>query len=420
MMIKGKEVKKVHFTGIGGIGMSALAQMMLDHGVTVTGSDRDESPVTELIEGKGIKVLIPQVAENVPDDIDALIYSDAVPTTNPEREIAERKLIPQMSYFEAVGGVFKGKRTVAIAGTHGKTTTTGMIARVLKDAGESPTAIIGSLVKDFGSNYLPGTSDLFVVESCEYKRHFLNIAPEMLVITNVEFDHTDYFRDLVDVQDAFRTLIERVPEHGAIVTDATHPNIAPLLLNTKARIIDYTKESSFELRLPGELNKMNARAAAGRRALSLATSPTTSFPLRSPISTEPGVVLNTKVRRPTARPSTTTMRITPPRSRQHLLNSRSARRVRFLSRSIHTSIAAHATCSKDLALLSRTLTMFSLRPSMPRAKSMMARFLPKSSPNGLSQMERMRPLCRFFCHRGSARCCRSRWRHHDHGRGRHL
>lgn len=262
MMIKGKEVKKVHFTGIGGIGMSALAQMMLDHGVTVTGSDRDESPVTELIEGKGIKVLIPQVAENVPDDIDALIYSDAVPTTNPEREIAERKLIPQMSYFEAVGEVSKGKRTVAIAGTHGKTTTTGMIARVLKDAGESPTAIIGSLVKDFGSNYLPGTSDLFVVESCEYKRHFLNIAPEMLVITNVEFDHTDYFRDLVDVQDAFRTLIERVPEHGAIVTDATHPNIAPLLLNTKARIIDYTKESSFELRLPGEFNKMNARAAA--------------------------------------------------------------------------------------------------------------------------------------------------------------
>ena len=273
MELKDLTINRAHFVGIGGIGMSALAQYMLDHGVLVTGSDREASPVTELLEAKGIGVFLTQETANVPDEIDVLIYSDAVPEENAERVVARDRLTPQMSYFEALGKVSEGKRTVAIAGTHGKTTTTGMIARILKDAGESPTAIVGSLVKDFGSNYLAGTSDLFVVEACEYKRHFLNVAPELLVITNLEFDHTDYFRDLVDVQDAFRTLIERVPEHGAIVTDATHPNISSLLLNTKARVIDYTLETVYDIRLPGEFNVMNARAAAAAARVVLPTIP---------------------------------------------------------------------------------------------------------------------------------------------------
>ena len=256
------EVKKAHFIGIGGIGMSALAQLMLEHDVVVTGSDRDVSPVTELLESKGVHVMTPQVAENVPEDADLIVYSDAVHEGNPERQRAAELSIEQQSYFKALGKISEGKRTVAIAGTNGKTTTTGMLARVLKDAGVSPVAVVGSIVKDFGSNYLPGTSDIFVVEACEYQRHFLNLAPEVLVVTNIEYDHTDYFRDLVDVQDAFRTLIERVPAHGAIITDTTHPNIAPLLLNVTAKVIDYTQEPAYTLRLPGEFNVMNARAAA--------------------------------------------------------------------------------------------------------------------------------------------------------------
>ena len=265
---------KVHFVGIGGIGMSGLAQMMKDHGVEVSGSDRSVSPVTELLEAKGIHVLTPQVAENVPEDADLVIYSDAVPEGNDERLRATELSIPQKSYFQAEGKASEGKRTIAVSGTHGKTTTTGMITRVLKDAGASPTAIIGSIVKDFESNYLPGTSDIFVVEACEYRRHFLNFSPEILVVTNLEFDHTDYFRDLVDVQDAFRTLMEKVPEHGAIITDATHPNIAPLLANVSAKVIDYTQEPAFALRLPGEFNIMNARAAASAvRAILPSISP---------------------------------------------------------------------------------------------------------------------------------------------------
>jgi UDP-N-acetylmuramate--alanine ligase len=255
--------RKAHFVGIGGIGMSALAQLMLDHGVVVSGSDREMSPVTELLATKGVQVLTPQSGENVPEDADLVIYSDAVPEGNPERLRAGELSIEQQSYFQAVGKVSEGKRTIAIAGTHGKTTTTGMLARILKDAGASPTAIIGSIVKDFGSNYLPGASDMFIIEACEYRRHFLNLMPEVLVVTNIEFDHTDYFRDLVDVQDAFRTLLERVPAHGFIVTDVTHPNIAPLLMNVSSKVVDYMLEPSYALRLPGEFNVNNARAAAG-------------------------------------------------------------------------------------------------------------------------------------------------------------
>lgn len=272
-MLDINNLKKVHFVGIGGIGMSALAQLMLDHGVRVTGSDRDASPVTEILEAKGVKVLIPQEAENVPEDSELVVYSDAVFEGNVERQYAADNSIEQLSYFEAMGKISEGKRTVAIAGTHGKTTTTGMIARVLKDAGVSPTAIVGSIVKDFGSNYLPGTSDIFVVEACEYKRHFLNLAPEVLVVTNLEYDHTDYFRDLTDVQDAFRTLMERVPAHGAIITDATNPNIAPLLLGVSARVIDYTAEPAYGIRLPGEFNVMNARAAAAAARFLLPSIP---------------------------------------------------------------------------------------------------------------------------------------------------
>jgi UDP-N-acetylmuramate--alanine ligase len=274
MIINGREIRKVHFTGIGGIGMSALAQLMLDHGVQVTGSDREESPITVLLDSKGVRVLIPQKSENIPEGTELLVYSDAVPEGNPERQFAIDNSIEQFSYFQALGKISEGKRTIAVAGTHGKTTTSGMVARILKDAGLSPSGVIGSIVKDFGSNYLSGKSDLFVVEACEYQRHFLNLSPEILVVTNLEYDHTDYFRDLTDVQDAFRTLMERVPENGFIVTDVQNPNIAPLLLNVSAQVIDYRLEPEYSLRLPGEFNIMNARAAAAAARAVLPIIPT--------------------------------------------------------------------------------------------------------------------------------------------------
>jgi UDP-N-acetylmuramate--alanine ligase len=249
--------------GIGGIGMSGLAQLLAKQGEHVRGTDAEGSPVTDMLTKAGVEVVLgEQVAENVQEGTDVLVYSDAVKEDNPERMRAEELGIPQLSYFEMLGQVSDTKRTIAVAGTHGKTTTTGMLARILHDGGASPSGIIGSIIADFGSNYLPGESDLFVVEACEYNRHFLNLSPEVLVITNLEFDHTDYFKDLEDIQSAFRQLMEEVPEHGAIITDTENPNIAPLLEGLRAPVVHYPSELAYPLNLPGEFNQMNARAAA--------------------------------------------------------------------------------------------------------------------------------------------------------------
>lgn len=259
------EQKKIFMTGIGGIGMSALAQYFTDRGIGVVGSDRGASPTTELLERKGIRVVIGHSADNVTAAADALVYSDAVPADNPERARARELGIRQCSYFEMLGEISAGKTTVAVAGTHGKTTTTGMLAKILKDAGASPTAVIGSIVKDFGSNYLAGSSDLFIVEACEYRDHLLELSPQILVVTNLEWDHTDWFPSLEAMQDTFQKAIARIPEDGVIVTNPHDANIAPLLRQGyagQARIVDYTQEPSYKLLLPGEFNRMNARAAA--------------------------------------------------------------------------------------------------------------------------------------------------------------
>lgn len=257
-----KDLKVAYCVGIGGIGMSALAQYLKDHSVEVSGSDRESGPVTELLESEGITVTIGQKGENVPENADIVVYSDAVPEDNPERARAAELGIPQLSYFCMLGKVSAGKRAIAVAGTHGKTTTTGMLAKILKDAGASPSAIVGSIVKDFGSNYLRGDSDLLVVEACEYRDHLLELAPYVLVINNLEWDHTDYFPSLAALQETFRKAIARVPEDGVIVTDPSNPNIARLLAAARARIVDYTEEPAYELRLPGAFNQDNARAAA--------------------------------------------------------------------------------------------------------------------------------------------------------------
>ncbi len=257
-------MEKIHLIGIGGIGMSALAQLYAKEGKLVTGSDRDPSPaVHDLLLKKGIQVYVGHRAENVPENANLVIYSDAVPEDNPERARARELGILEQMYFEALGDVTKGRKTIAIAGTHGKTTTTGMLTKILIDAGANPTAIVGSIVKDFESNFVAGSPDLFVVEACEWRGHFLNLSPFILVVTNIEWDHTDFYPNLQAVQKTFRELMERVPKDGAIVTDMTHQNIAPLLVGLSCRVIDYKTLTEIKTPLLGEFNQDNARAAAG-------------------------------------------------------------------------------------------------------------------------------------------------------------
>jgi len=255
------EALRVYFVGIGGIGMSALAQFFQYQGKIVSGSDREGTPTTKLLAERDMQVWIGEDGCHIPADTELLVYSDAVPVNNAERVRAREMKIPQTSYFEALGEVSKAMRTIAVAGTHGKTTTTAMLAKILQDCEKEPTAIVGSIVQDFGSNFLPGRNDLLVVEACEYREHLLELSPEILVITNVELDHTDFFPSLSALQSTFSAAVERVPKHGVIVANPSDPVVAAVLGGAHAPIIDYTSATVPELQLLGEFNAMNARAA---------------------------------------------------------------------------------------------------------------------------------------------------------------
>ncbi len=257
--------RSVYMVGIGGIGMSALAQLYVSRGVRVSGSDREESPVTTMLAAQGIEVSIGHDQCLIPADTELLVYSDAVPSSNPERVRAAEMGIREMSYFEALGEVSKDARTIAVSGTHGKTTTTGMLAKILRDCDKEPTAIVGSIVRDFppagGSNFLLGKEELLVVEACEYRGHLLKLHPNILVITNIELDHTDYFPSLEALQETFRKAVARVPGDGVIVANPSDPVVAGVLGEAKAPILDYSTQTVPALEQIGEFNRDNARAA---------------------------------------------------------------------------------------------------------------------------------------------------------------
>ena len=249
----------IYMVGIGGIGMSALAQFLRHTHHEVSGVDREESPVTMMLAQMGVEVVIGD--GEVPSGTELLIYSDAVPESNAVRTAAKQKNIPQLSYFDALGEVSRHVRTIAVAGTHGKTTTTGMLAKILHDAGKQPTVIVGSIVRDFGSNFLAGSPDLFVIEACEYRDHVLKLSPEILVITNIELDHTDYFPDIASLKQTFRLAASRVPQHGMIIADLNDAHTESALEGIELRVLDYANETVPPLRLLGEFNRANARAA---------------------------------------------------------------------------------------------------------------------------------------------------------------
>lgn len=256
-------IKSAHFIGIGGIGVSAIARMMLARGVYVSGSDRAPSLVTEKLEALGARIFFGHDEAHVPAALDVVVYSPAIPDENPELRIARERGVPAYSYPEALGMISRGMRTVAVAGTHGKTTTTAMIAEVLVGAPLSPTVIVGSLLKS-GTNFIAGTSNIFVVEACEYKRSFLNLSPEILVITNIDNDHLDYYGSIEGIQQAFAEMVGKVPATGTIVCDPNDPRVTPVLANAVARIVDYQLGGStakLKLAVSGDHNIKNAKAA---------------------------------------------------------------------------------------------------------------------------------------------------------------
>jgi len=256
-------IQRIHFIGIGGIGMSSLARHFKNEKKVISGSDRSLSDLTKKLNEEGIQIFAEQSADNISEDIELVVYTEAMSKDHVEMVAAAERGIPMMNYFEALGLAMNPYYLIAIAGTHGKTTTTAMTTDIFEALGKDPTAVIGSLRAKTESNYRAGKSKYAIVEACEYRRDFLHLRPDVLVITNLELDHVDYYKNVADVQQAFKELILQVNENGVVITDTRHPMIAPILKDVSVKVIDYTEylDMSLELKQPGIHNRLNAAAA---------------------------------------------------------------------------------------------------------------------------------------------------------------
>ncbi|HEY5139577.1 MAG TPA: Mur ligase domain-containing protein, partial [Methylococcales bacterium] len=259
--------RKIHFIGIGGIGISSLAYLSLAEGKRVTGSDATGSALTDDLMEEGADIYIGHNADNVTDDTELAIYTEAIDQeNNPEFLRAKEMGIPVLSYFEALGQIARTKKTIAVVGTHGKTTTTAMLGLALIDAGFDPLVIVGSKVRKFnGRNINIGKGDVFVAEACEYRRSFLSIAPFGVVFLNCEAEHLDYYKDEADYISAYKELIEQIPVDGFLVANMEDKNVRKIAKNCAGRIIPVTMKDADELDLHmqvmGDFNRLNATQA---------------------------------------------------------------------------------------------------------------------------------------------------------------
>ncbi len=230
----------VHFIGIGGISMSGLAQILLEAGFTVSGSDRKKSPLTQHLVSMGAKINYPQMASNINDGIDLVVYTAAIAQDNPEFCAALEKKIPLMTRADLLGQIMKNYKTpIAVSGTHGKTTTTSMISEVLLAAGTDPTLSIGGILKSIDGNIRVGKSDYFVTEACEYTNSFLSFFPRISIILNIEEDHLDFFRDIHDIRHSFRKFSEILPEDGYLIINRDIDHMEQIVENLPCKIITF-------------------------------------------------------------------------------------------------------------------------------------------------------------------------------------
>jgi len=254
---------KIHLIGIGGIGVSALAQYYLAKGHEVSGSDLVASEITDFVKQKGVKVIIGNSAENISSDINLVVHSPAVKADNPEYKKAKELVIKTQSYPEALGDLTKEFYTIAVAGAHGKSTTTAMIALALTKAGLDPTVIVGTKLKEFGgSNFRAGKSKFLVIEACEYDSSFMHYLPKIIVVTNIDKEHLDYFKTFANVKKAFKDFIVRLPDDGFLLFNRDD-KYAPKLGKVKFKTVGYSlkqKDASKVrkiLKVPGSHNVLH-------------------------------------------------------------------------------------------------------------------------------------------------------------------
>src|ERR1043166_3371778 len=278
------QIKKIHFVGIGGIGMSGIAEILRSRGVAVSGCDLKRSAATDLLGARGIPVLPGHDPAHL-DGVDLVVVTSAIRGGNAEVDAARARGIRVIKRKELLAEIVNEKRGVGVAGTHGKTTTSAMIATVLEEAGLDPTVLVGGMLSNFGGNAKSGRGDVVVVEADEYDRTFHELRPEIAVVTNIEADHLEYYGSFEAIEEAFAIFCAGVREGGAVIGCVDDPAVARLLKNVTQRVVRYGlgddaeltaininyehRGSSFEvpglgffkLFVPGEHNVRNALAA---------------------------------------------------------------------------------------------------------------------------------------------------------------
>ncbi|MGB7259512.1 MAG: UDP-N-acetylmuramate--L-alanine ligase [Pseudolabrys sp.] len=244
-----RDIGPVHFVGVGGIGMSGIAEVLVNLGYTVTGSDVADSANVKRLREKGIKVAIGHKAENL-DGADVVVVSSAIKPDNPELIAARARRLPVVRRAEMLAELMRLKSCVAIAGTHGKTTTTSMVAALLDAGGFDPTVINGGIINAYGTNARLGTGDWMVVEADESDGTFLKLPADVAIVTNVDAEHLDHFKTFAAVQEAFIAFVENVPFYGFAVMCTDHPIVQRLVGRmTDRRIVTYGENPQADVRL---------------------------------------------------------------------------------------------------------------------------------------------------------------------------
>jgi len=234
-----KDYKHIHFIGIGGIGVSAIAEIVTSRGVKASGSDMKASEVTENLEKQGITVHIGHDAANI-EGADLVVYSTAVSMENPEIVAAKEKGIPVITRSEALGLMLtEYPVSVAVSGTHGKTTTTSMVSLILRDAQLDPTVLVGGILNEFNSNARIGSSDKVVTEACEYMDSFLDLNPMVEIILNIDSDHLDYFKDINHIAESFGKFVDNLKPNGFVVAYDSNPFVKAVTEARKAKVVSF-------------------------------------------------------------------------------------------------------------------------------------------------------------------------------------
>jgi len=236
--------KHVYMIGIGGISMSGIADILVNMGYRVSGSDREESAITKNLEEHGIHVVYPQKSDNITDDIDFIVYTAAIKDDNPEMIAAREKNIPMMERGEFLGELTKlFSNTIGIAGTHGKTSTTSMVSCIFLETDFDPTIQVGSILSNINGNYRVGNSDTFIIESCEYADSFLNFHEKSSIVLNIDSDHLDYFGNLDNIKKSFYEYVGHLSSDGYLIVNNDDDNSKLLKDYTKAKVISYGIEN---------------------------------------------------------------------------------------------------------------------------------------------------------------------------------